>query len=111
MLWGYILPFPFVEAVSWSDAQKGNRTFKVKVSVFYRNTRFGESAGFPFIPGELMISQAWTCLAVLACRLSQKLRALQISPAPIACPDLPSKAPGIPAESRPMRLGSSFYLP
>lgn len=30
---------------------EGKHTFKVKVGVFYRNIRFGESAGLPFIPG------------------------------------------------------------
>lgn len=30
---------------------EGEHTFKVKVGVFYRNIRFGESAGLPFIPG------------------------------------------------------------
>lgn len=90
---------------------EGEHTFKVKVGVFYRNIRFGESAGLPFIPGGLMSIQAWTFPPVLACRLSQKLRALQIPPAPIPWPDLLSKAPGFPAESRPMRLGSGFYLP
>lgn len=86
--------------------------FKMKVGIlFYGNIRFGESVGLPLTPGGLVSIQAWTCPPVLVCRLSQQLRALQISPVPVPCSDLLFKAPGLPAESGPMTLGSDFYLP
>lgn len=57
----------------------------MKVGALHRNIRVGESSGLPSTLSGLVSIQAWTCPLVPACRLSPKLSALQISPAPTPC--------------------------
>lgn len=76
--------FPSIlEAVGWSDAlRRGNIHFKVKVGMFCRNIKFEESARLPFIPGELMSIQAWTCPTVPSLQSQPEAQGIANIPSP-----------------------------
>lgn len=62
--------------------RRGNIHCKVKVGMFCRNTKFGESAGLPFIPGGLMSIQAWTCPTVPSLQSQPEAQGIANIPSP-----------------------------